>query len=199
MDPEPEERPWARDGVCDVASDDAGGAQDEVCRAEPHKERRQQDCDADEVQDAEDDVDRREEEPGDGSDDETQGEYPKTTPDVLERKIASRQPPLSPGVADGEGDPDDEDERRCGQVGKHPEEPAGDVQRQNSEEVEVEGGVKDDHRHDGDTPGEIDLPVAFRGQSLPRRQKNLRRTGAPQAGQTFIPAISLLCSSVGSL
>ena len=40
-----------------------------------------------------------------------------------------------------------------------------------SEEVEVESGMEDDHRHDGDTPDDIDLPVALSGIS-PRRQKN---------------------------
>jgi len=166
--------------------------------AEPRKERREQDRGPDEVQDAEDDVDGGEEEPGDGGDDEAVAEYRESAPGVLERKVAAGEALRSSGIADGEGDPDDEDERRRGHVGEHAEEPAGDGERQDAEEVEVEGGVKDDHRHDGDAPGGVDLPVALslHGFCL---QKNLLRTGAPQAGQTFVSAISALCSLVGSL
>jgi hypothetical protein len=87
VDPDPEEEPGAQNSICDVAGKDAGGAGDEVCSAEPRKQRRQQDCNADEVQDAEDDVDGREEDPGDGGDDEAVTEDREAAPDVLERKI----------------------------------------------------------------------------------------------------------------
>ena len=84
MDAEPEEGPRARDGVCGVARNQAGDAcKDEIRRAKARKERRDQDGDPDEMENAKDDIDIRQEEPGNSSYDEPVAEYRKAAPDGL--------------------------------------------------------------------------------------------------------------------
>ncbi len=157
---EPEERPGARYAVRDVSREKSGNAEDEVRRLETQEEGGEHDGDADEVKDPKDDVSRREEEPGYRGDDKPVAEDGSSPPEILPGERGFVEPPARPGVADSERDADEEDERRCREVGDHPPEPARDVHGSDAEKVQIEDRVEEDHRDDGDAAGCVDLPVS---------------------------------------
>ena len=176
-DAKPEQVPGAVDESYGVTRDETRHTcNDESPCVQPDKERCEQDRETDEVQDTKDDADRGEEQPGYAGYDHTATEDGKTAAGIPDREPPRRESSPGTGITDCKGEPHQEDEGRCGQAGEEPEEPSGDIQRQDAEEVEVEGRMKDDHSHDGNPAGEIDLPVA-----RPRHGAPLRTTSVGQA------------------
>ena len=114
------------------------------------------------MEDAEDDVPLLQVPPGGNGDKEPAAEDPSAPEQEFLYKRPALEPGCSPGVADREGYPDNEQEERGGSIGKVSPEAIRDIERYDPEKREIEDGMKEDHHQHGDSPEEIDLGVSCR-------------------------------------